>query len=152
MIRATWDTNALASGAIAREGAIAELIDRWRRGDFEIVVSEHVLTELERTLGKPYFRIRLPEVDRKEFLALVRRFATVTPVTDPIPAVLTHRGDNIVLATAISAGTAIIVSGDREMQRLDSYRSLRSFPPELSSNTLPRSEGAPHQRGSTGRR
>lgn len=74
MIRATWDTNALASGAIA------ELIDRWCRGDFEIVVSEHVLTELERTLGKPYFRIRLPEVDRKEFLALVRRFATVTPV------------------------------------------------------------------------
>jgi hypothetical protein len=40
VIRATWNTNALASGPIARQGILAILIDDWRRGMFEIVTSE----------------------------------------------------------------------------------------------------------------
>ena len=55
MTRATLDTNILASSAIARTGTIATLFNHWRSGDFELVVSDHILEELERALRKPYF-------------------------------------------------------------------------------------------------
>ena len=59
MIHATLDTNILASSAIARTGTIAALFNHWRSGDFELVVSGHILEELERALRKPYFAARL---------------------------------------------------------------------------------------------
>ncbi len=127
MIRAIWDTNTLASGAIARQGVIAVLIDGWRHGDFEIVVSEHILTELERALRKPYFAARLNQADREEFLARVREFANIVQIAEPIPSVLPDRADNMVLATAVSARAPYIVSGDRELQGLGSYQNVRIF-------------------------
>jgi predicted nucleic acid-binding protein len=113
VIRATWDTNALASGAIARQGVLAEPI----------------LEELERTLRKTYFRARLSDSDRIDFLALLLRFATVAPPATPLPTVLPDRADNVVLATAIGAGTPYVVSGDREMQNLGTYRDVRILSP-----------------------
>jgi predicted nucleic acid-binding protein len=61
VIRATLDTNILASGAIARTGTIAVLFNQWRSGDFDLVVSDHILQELDRALRKPYFAARLDE-------------------------------------------------------------------------------------------
>jgi putative PIN family toxin of toxin-antitoxin system len=125
VIRTTWDTNTLASGAIARQGAIAELIDRWYRADFEIVVSGHILIELERTLRKPYFMARLSDQEREAFLNLVRRFAVHTIVSAPMPAVLPQRADNVVLATAVSAGASYVITGDRKMRELGEYLGVR---------------------------
>lgn len=125
MIRAVWDTNILASAAIAHHGALAELIARWRNGDFAVVVSERIVIELERTLRKPYFRVRLTDVQRDRFQTLVQRFATIVAVTEPIPDVLSQRADNIVLATATSAKATYIVTGDREMRNLATFQGVR---------------------------
>jgi predicted nucleic acid-binding protein len=43
--------------------------------------------------------------------------------------VLPDRADNVVLATAIGAGTPYVVSGDREMQNLGTYRDVRILSP-----------------------
>lgn len=125
MIRATVDTNTLASGAVAKIGAIADLIKAWRFGFVEIVVSEHILRELERTLRKPYFLARLDEFERRAFLALLLEFATVVELTAPVPTVVSDYGDNVVLATALSAKAPYVVTGDRELQRLSKYRAIR---------------------------
>ncbi len=69
MIDAVLDTNVLASG-IAGEALPAsspgELFRRSLVNRFELVLSEHILAELERALAKPYFRARLTstQVDR----------------------------------------------------------------------------------------
>jgi predicted nucleic acid-binding protein len=57
------------------------------------------------------------------------RFATVAPPATPLPTVLPDRADNVVLATAIGAGTPYVVSGDREMQNLGTYRDVRILSP-----------------------
>ena len=129
MIRATLDTNALASGAVAVAGPVAALIDAWRHRDLEVVVSPHIVTELERTLGKPYFARRLSPRMREEFLRLVRENTTIVTITTPVPNVLRTRADNLVLATAESAGVAYIVSGDRELQQLGRYQDIAILSP-----------------------
>jgi putative PIN family toxin of toxin-antitoxin system len=125
LIRATVDTNTLASGAVAKIGAIADLIKAWRIGFVEIVVSEHILIELERTLRKPYFSARLDEFERRAFLALLLEFATVVEITASVPTVVSDYGDNVVLATALSAKAPYVVTGDRELQRLSRYQAIR---------------------------
>lgn len=125
MIRATLDTNVLASGAIARKGTIARLFNRWRSSDFELVVSEHILVELERTLRKPYFAARLDQPDREDFVSLILEFATVVEISDPMPTALPDVPDNVVLATALSGGASHLVSGDRALQRLGQFQNVQ---------------------------
>lgn len=125
MIRSTWDTNTLASGAIARHGVLATLITGWRLGDFEIVTSMHILTELERALSKPYFRARLSASERADFLGGLRDVGTVVEIEEPIPTVLADRADNLVLATATAGSTPYIVTGDREILQLGEFEGVR---------------------------
>lgn len=129
MIRATLDTNVLASSAIARAGSIADLFSRWRANDFELVVSDHIVSELARVLYKPYFAARLDVQDRAAFLALVAGDATVVAIVEPIPDVVSDPADNLVLATALSVGVPYLVSGDREMQRLAAFQGIRILSP-----------------------
>jgi putative PIN family toxin of toxin-antitoxin system len=125
VIRATLDTNTLASGALARTGTIAQAIGAWRRELLDIVMSEHILRELERALHKPYFTARLAEPDREEFLSLLRRFGTVVNIEGPIPTVCATTADNLVLATVLTAGTSSLVSSDRELQELTEFQGVR---------------------------
>ncbi len=136
MIRIVLDTNVLASGAIAVAGPLAELVDAWRRGDFEVATSPHIAAELERTLRKPYFAGRLPPPLRDEFLALVREIATLVPITFPVPTAVSDRADNLVLATAESAGAAYLVTGDGELQRLARYRTVVILSPSAFRDLL----------------
>ncbi len=78
MIRSVLDTNALVAGAIAESGTLARLIDAWRAGVFNVIVSVPILQEVERALEKPYFTQRLTLPQRAGFLALLGRQAHVT--------------------------------------------------------------------------
>ena len=125
MIRATLDTTTLASGAVATGGPIGALIDAWFvEGAYDVALSQPILGELERTLRKRYVADRLSPEDRAAYQARVRAAADVVRIATPVPSVVTGRGDNLVLATAESAGVACVVTGDAELLRLGSYRGI----------------------------
>lgn len=124
MIRATLDTNTLASAAVAESGPLAAIVRAWRRGVLEIAISEHILAELERTLRKPYFVSHLSGADREGFLSLLRDFATFVEIIEPAPSVLPDAADNLVLATALSANVPFVVTGDRKMRELRVYQGI----------------------------
>lgn len=130
MIRVVLDANVLASGAVAGAGSVAAIMDAWRRGDLEVTVSAHILDELARALTKPYFAGRLPPSLRGEFLALVREMAVLVTVVTEVPTAVSDPADNLVLATAESAGAAYLVTGDRELQRLGRYRDIVILSPQ----------------------
>jgi putative PIN family toxin of toxin-antitoxin system len=125
VIRVTLDTNTLASGALGRPGTIAEILRRWRQGLLEIVISDHILEELERTLRKPYFADRIDPRDRAQFLSLLRELATVVEIAAPVPVVLQDHAGNLILATAVSANVPYIITGDRELQMLGEFQQIR---------------------------
>jgi predicted nucleic acid-binding protein len=82
------------------------------------------LLELARTLHKPYFLARLDASGRRTFFTLLLENATLVQVTKPVPTILQDKADNLVLATALIAHMPYIITGDRELQRLDTFRGV----------------------------
>lgn len=130
-IAATVDANVLASGFIRMnpEAATVQTLDAWRAGRFLLVLSEHLLDEVSRTLEDPYFARRLGPAQRAADLALLRAEAIITPITVTVRGVATHPEDDLVLATAVSAGVDYLVTGDRKLQRLGAYRGVQIVSP-----------------------
>jgi uncharacterized protein len=122
--RVTLDANVLAPGFTSRGSASSRLIDLWRTGAFELILSEHVLKELARTRTDPYFATRLPHDDAAAILMLLSTTATVTGLTVEVSAVATHPEDDAVLATALSGQATILCTRDKQLLKLRSYQSV----------------------------
>ncbi len=112
MIRATDDTNVLASGFIRPGPPPGQILQAWRSGAFTLVLSEHILEELERTFEEPYFRRQLNLTQRAENPALLRAEAFIAPISVSVSGAATHPEEDMVLATALSGTAAFLVTGD----------------------------------------
>ena len=124
MRRITLDANVLAPVLTSQGSASARLIDLWRTGAFELILSEHVLQELARTLADPYFATRLPREDAAAILVLLRTNAIVTELTAQVRGAATHPEDDAVLATALSGQAAILCTRDKQLLKLRSYQQV----------------------------
>lgn len=124
MIIAVLDTNVLASGFVRPGPTPGQLLGAWRRGAYTLAVSEHIIAELTRTLGKTYFRRYIAEQQAAAIITLVRTEALVAPIPDEIHGVATHSEDDVILATAISAGAEHLVTGDTKLLQLGSFRGV----------------------------
>ncbi len=124
MTTAVLDTNVLASGFVRPEPPPGRLLAAWRAARFTLVVSEHILDELGRTFDEPYFRDHLTPEERADNLALLRAEAVVVPMTVTIRGVAAHSEDDLVLATAVSANADYLVTGDRALREVGTFRGL----------------------------
>ena len=129
MRRITLDANVLAPGFTSHGSASSRLIDRWRSGAFALVLSEHVLQELARTLTDPYFASRLPHEEATAILTALSTNATVTELTIDVHGVATHPEDDLVLSTALSGQATILCTRDKQLLRLRSYRTVAILSP-----------------------
>lgn len=128
---ATLDTNLLASGLIASEGGtIASIVAMWRAGQFEVALSQHIYDELVGALTQPYFTSRVPADAIARYLTFVMEHAAFSSITVQVVGVATHPEDDLVLATALSAGAEYLVTGDiRFRNRVPDYQSVRLVSP-----------------------
>ena len=113
------DVNVLVAALLARDGAPARLLLRWLSGDFELIVSDKLLDELNRALSYPKVRSRVPEADASAFLYLIE--TTATKALDPERPQRRSRdaADDYVLELASSTAAAV-VTGDRDLLDLSS--------------------------------
>jgi putative PIN family toxin of toxin-antitoxin system len=116
VIKAVLDTNTLASGLLTNITPPGKLIDLWRAGAFELILSTHLLAELRSTLQKPYFQKHLSseQIDRFE-LTLIEDATFISP-TDTVHGVATHPEDDLILATAASGKADYLVTGDKPLR------------------------------------
>lgn len=127
MIVAVLDTNVLASGFIGEEkpdSTPGELVRIWRARGFTLVVSEHILVELAETFTDPYFTRRLSASAIAAALDVLRADAVIQPITIDVAGVASHAEDDAVLATALSANAALLVTGDRRLLDFGTYRGV----------------------------
>jgi predicted nucleic acid-binding protein len=87
---------------------------RWIGGEFELVVSDALLVELERALAYPKLRSRIPPGEAKRFVDGLRRSAQNIPDAEDPPLRSADSGDDYLLALAEKA-SAVLVSGDRHL-------------------------------------
>lgn len=112
MISVVLDTNILVSGTVTVSTPPRQILDAWHDGQFELVISTHILDELERTLQKPYFQNNLTPQAIGNFVDLLQNEATIIPVTTKVHGVATHPEDDLILTTAVSAKADYLVTGD----------------------------------------
>src|SRR5947209_2207999 len=85
-VRAVVDVNVLISGVLSAKGPSAEIVRASRDGLFELVISEMLLAELERTLRYPKLRKRIPPEKAIAFANWIRDHAALAEdPEDPSP-------------------------------------------------------------------
>lgn len=131
MLRVVFDPGVLISALLSREGAPAEALDRWREGEFDLVVSPKLLGELESVLGRPKFRPYLDEAEAHTFVAAVARQAITVEDPPSQPGLTPDPGDDYVVALARAARADLLVSGDKHLLFLRDERPAVVTPREL---------------------
>ena len=115
-MRVVLDANVIVSAVIG-SGAPAEIPRRWKQGSFELIVSEHLLTELAATLARPKLSRRLRAGEASALVELLRDGGTPTPDPSEPPRRSRDSADDYLIALAESA-EAMLVSGDRDLLEL----------------------------------
>jgi len=134
-VRALLDANVLISALLSRTGTPALLVRKWLDGDFELVVSDLLLTELQQTLSDPKIRQRLAAVEGEEFLELVRSgLAERVEDPDAAPAIRSSDARDDYLIAAAAAAHATLVSGDSHLLALRG--SIPVLPPREFLDSL----------------
>ena len=113
-MRAVLDVNVLIAALLARDGAPARLLLRWLAGDFELIMSDKVVSELRRALSYPRLRSRMPGADASAFVNFLEGTATKELDPDNLMRWSRDAGDDYLLALAVSA-SAVVVTGDRDL-------------------------------------
>lgn len=108
----------------------------WRSGIFQILISEHVLAELDRTLRSSYFSRRLTARQIMQAIDLVRAESIVLAQIDAVTGVASHHEDDQILGLASAGDVDFLVTGDRQLQALGTYQGIVILSPRAFLETL----------------
>lgn len=120
------DTNVLVSGFLFR-GNARTIIELVSKGQITGFISIPIVRELEDVLHRPKFHLSRQQV--AALLELVQQTFHLVSPTKRINAVSADPDDNAILEAGLAAAADCIVSGDRHLLELSSFRSLRIVSP-----------------------
>ena len=139
-MRVLLDTNVLAGGMTGEiRGSIrppSQLWRRWRAKQFDLIVSAHLLDELERTLSTAWFRERTTPDAIAVLLRDVRDNAIFVEPIDEVRGIASHWQDDLVLAAAVSGKADYLVTGDAKFRRVGEYLGVKLCTPAEFLNEL----------------
>jgi len=124
-VRVVIDSSVLIAAAISRAGVCAELLEEVMT-HHELVLSEFILSEVRRKL-RDKFRFPLIEVQQ-----LARFLASVSTLVEPaeIPVgVCRDLEDLPILGTGIAGNAKLLVTVDKDLLALGSYRNVMIIKP-----------------------
>lgn len=122
MIKSVNDTNVWIAGINWDRGAGYQIRQHWEAGDFQHFISGEILYEIIRVLREVF---EYPdELLYRWFWLLLAKSVYVVPIS-VIAAVKDDPDDNKFLACALDGGAHLVVSEDKDLLRLGSYRSIQ---------------------------
>ncbi len=125
-MRVIVDTNVFVS-AVYFGGIPGQILDFWRDGQVELVLTAEILAEYEDVVRR--LRKRYPGIDPDPIVSLaIRRGRFVQPLVIGEP-VCVDRDDDKFLAAALGGGGKIIVSGDNHLLAVTGYRGIQVLTP-----------------------
>ncbi len=123
VITVVLDTNILIS-SILFKGELSALVDLWKRGKIVPVVSKETFEEFRTVLEYPKFRLRMGEI-KSIIEEEVLPFFEVVETTGEVSGVCKDPDDNKFIACALSASADFIVSGDKGLCDVGTYRTIK---------------------------
>lgn len=133
-MRAVLDPNILIAALLSRRGAPAQIVSRWLAGEFELVISEGLLEELERAFSYSKLRSRISDGEATAFMAILHTGALLAVDPPEPPRRSSDAADDYLLALA-EQEHAVVVSGDQHLLALANelpIKSARAFLDELA--------------------
>jgi hypothetical protein len=127
MIKVVLDTNELVSAVIRSGGLPDQIVQAWRDGKFEMVLSPAMLAELARVLRYPRLRKLHGWTDAHVdvFVDGLKAAATVVAGNVEVSVVADDPDDNVILACAVEGRVDYVVSGEAHLLNLKTYRGIR---------------------------
>lgn len=122
-MRAVLDTNVLISSVIAT-GVPHKIVVEGFSSEYQIVVSVATLTEFRDTLLKYPEKFHMDEEDVQQEVETIRYFAEFVDPDEEITAVDADPDDDKFLEAAVAGNVDYVVSGDRHLLDLNSFRGI----------------------------
>jgi len=122
VMRVVLDTNVLVS-ALLFPGELGRLVAGWKSGAFIPVFSRDTFDEFKRVLAYPKFSLSVQEIEvliEDEVLP----FCEVVEIEEELSGVCRDPADDKFLTCAISAGAGYLISGDKDLLDLGSFRNI----------------------------
>ena len=121
-MRVVLDTNILISAFLFPGGAPEIVYRAALEGRITLVTSPPLLAEFGRVLSEKFgWDARMV----REAVAQVARIGTVVRPAERVKVIAEDPADDRVLEAAVTADAAVIVSGDRHLLRLGTWRGIR---------------------------
>jgi uncharacterized protein len=129
-VRVVLDTNVVLS-ALLWGGPPRQILEAVQAGVLDLYTTPALLLELEDVLHRPKFAARLEQANTTvdALLAGLRALATVIEPAPIAPVIMEDPDDDAVLACAVAAGAAAIVSGDHHLQDVGEFQQIPIFTP-----------------------
>ena len=115
MPRAVLDSSVLVSAFLTPHGSVARLLHEPARSQYQLCLSEYILTETAETLlSKTQLRnYTYADTDVRDFIRWLMTYAEMTTGLPDLRAVPDDPKDDSIIATAIAAKADYLVTGDR---------------------------------------
>jgi putative PIN family toxin of toxin-antitoxin system len=130
MKRVVVDTNIFISAAFWK-GTPGSVISIFARREAALVLSDDILTELERKPHKERFAADLL-ASEKTIAEIVQEYRDLADIVQPdeVPeSAVRDRKDIIILACAVGGKANYLISGDKDLTTLKTYRSIPILTP-----------------------
>jgi putative PIN family toxin of toxin-antitoxin system len=130
-VKIVLDTNVIVA-AFASRGLCAEIFEICLT-DHGIVISEHILSEIEENLIK---KIRLP---RNIVQNIIDYLKSIAEIIEPEPAnesICRDKNDSKIIGTALSGGAGFIITGDEDLLVLKRHKGVKIINPREFWNIL----------------
>ncbi len=129
-MRGVLDSNVVISATLIQGGNEDRILRAWRQGAFELVLSPHILDEMGRALF--YERLRARRwMSETEVISLLQALAQEGVVVSGERHVRASRDpeDDKFLAAAVEGRAQYVVTGDRDLLELETYRGIEIVTP-----------------------
>ncbi len=127
VIKAVVDTNVVISGLLF-SGLPGRVISLWKNRTLLPFASKDIIREYLRVLAYPKFSLSRQEIDYLFYQEILPFFEEVVPAVT-YAVIEEDPSDDKFIHCAISASVPIIISGDPDILRLDTFKSLSILSP-----------------------
>ncbi len=124
-LRAVFDTNVFVSASLSKNAnsPTRELLERWKRKEFTLVICDQIAREFIEKLGERNFPS--DEID-EQVSALARAAEWVVVPEEKIESLLSDPDDNVIVACAVEGGANYLVTYDPHFDSLQGeYRGVK---------------------------
>jgi putative PIN family toxin of toxin-antitoxin system len=129
MTRAVLDTNVILAALLSRRGAAFEILERLRRGEWRLVLSNHLLLEYEEVLKRNAGALSLTQEEVDRFLNAICQAADCVQLPAMRPRGLPDADDEPLLQLAESSGARLITTHNLRHLRPATAYGVTVLPP-----------------------